>query len=75
LHGGVGDRRVREALSRVCDLGSRGPNIQVLSVNLCADRSMTLRHFHHDDGQLHESADEVLEHLVRQRASAGNSRA
>jgi stage V sporulation protein R len=42
-------------LSRQYDLGSREPNIQVWNVNLRGDRSLTLRHFQHNDRPLHDS--------------------
>ena len=56
---------VREALSHQYDLGSREPNIQVWNVNLRGDRSLTLRHFQHNDRPLHDSAQEVLKHVAR----------
>jgi stage V sporulation protein R len=46
---------VRESLSHQYDLGSREPNIQVWNVNLRGDRSLTLRHFQHNDRPLHDS--------------------
>jgi stage V sporulation protein R len=65
IHDDSGYRRVREALSRQYDLGSREPNIQVWNVNLRGDRSLTLRHFQHNDRPLHDTADEVLKHVAR----------
>lgn len=65
IHDENGYRRVREALSRQYDLGSREPNIQVWNVNLRGDRSLTLRHFQHNDRPLHDSAQEVLKHVAR----------
>jgi stage V sporulation protein R len=65
IHDDAGYRRVREALSHQYDLGSREPNIQVWNVNLRGDRSLTLRHFQHNDRPLHESAQEVLKHVSR----------
>jgi stage V sporulation protein R len=65
IHDDAGYRRVREALSHQYDLGSREPNIQVWNVNLRGDRSLTLRHFQHNDRPLHESAQEVLRHVSR----------
>ena len=56
---------MREALSHQYDLGSREPNIQVWNVNLRGDRSLTLRHFQHNDRPLHDSAQEVLKHVAR----------
>ncbi|MFN7725774.1 MAG: SpoVR family protein [Rubrivivax sp.] len=65
IHDESGYRRVREALSRQYDLGSREPNIQVWNVNLRGDRSLTLRHFQHNNRPLHDSAQEVLKHVAR----------
>jgi stage V sporulation protein R len=65
IHDESGYRRVREALARQYDLGSREPNIQVWNVNLRGDRSLTLRHFQHNHRPLHESVQEVLKHVAR----------
>ena len=65
IHDDSGYRRVRESLSRQYDLGSREPNIQVWNVNLRGDRSLTLRHFQHNDRPLHDSVNEVLKHVAR----------
>ena len=65
IHDDAGYRRVRESLSRQYDLGSREPNIQVWNVNLRGDRSLTLRHFQHNDRPLHDTAQDVLKHVAR----------
>ena len=65
IHDDAGYRSVREALSRQYDLGSREPNIQVWSVNLRGDRSLTLRHTQHNDRPLNDGAQEVLKHVAR----------
>ncbi len=65
IHDEAGYRRVREALSRQYDLGAREPNIQVWSVNLRGDRSLTLRHTQHNGRPLNEGAEEVLKHVAR----------
>jgi stage V sporulation protein R len=65
IHDDAGYKRVREALSRQYDLGSREPNIQVWNVNLRGDRALTLRHFRHNERPLHDSAQEVLRHVAR----------
>jgi stage V sporulation protein R len=65
IHDETGYRRLREALSRQYDLGSREPNIQVWSVNLRGDRSLTLRHTQHNARPLHDSGQEVLKHVAR----------
>ena len=65
IHDEAGYRRVREALSHQYDLGAREPNIQVWNVNLRGDRSLTLRHFQHNDRPLDDSGQEVLKHVAR----------
>ena len=65
IHDDAGYRRLREALARQYDLGQREPNIQVWSVNLRGDRSLTLRHTQHDDRPLNDTANEVLKHVSR----------
>lgn len=65
IHDEQGYRAVREALAEHYNLGSREPNIQVHSVNLRGDRSLTLHHSRHDRKPLDESAQEVLRHLHR----------
>ncbi len=65
IHDEAGYRAVREALAHQYDLGSREPNIQVWSVNLRGDRSLTLRHTQHNDRPLHDTAQEVLKHVAR----------
>ncbi|EHR68957.1 hypothetical protein BurJ1DRAFT_0058 [Burkholderiales bacterium JOSHI_001] len=65
IHDEAGYKRVREALSHQYDLGSREPNIQVWNVNLRGDRSLTLRHFQHNNRPLADSAVEVLKHVSR----------
>jgi stage V sporulation protein R len=65
IHDDSGYRRVRESLAHQYDLGSREPNIQVWNVNLRGDRSLTLRHFQHNNRPLHDTAQEVLKHVAR----------
>jgi stage V sporulation protein R len=65
IHDDSGYKRVRESLARQYDLGSREPNIQVWNVNLRGDRSLTLRHFQHNNRPLHDAANEVLKHVAR----------
>jgi stage V sporulation protein R len=64
IHDEAGYRALRESLSRQYDLGSREPNIQVWSVNLRGDRSLTLRHTQHNDRPLHDATREVLKHVA-----------
>ena len=54
-----------DTLSEQYNLGSREPNIQVWSVNLRGDRSLTLRHFMHQRQPLGKTTDEVLKHVCR----------
>jgi stage V sporulation protein R len=65
IHDTAGYREVREALSRQYDLASREPDIQVWSVNLRGDRSLTLRHTRHNNRPLHDGVQEVLKHVAR----------
>lgn len=65
IHDETGYRQVRERLSHQYDLGSREPNIQVWNVNLRGDRSLTLRHFQHNDRPLAETSQEVIKHVSR----------
>ena len=65
IHNDAGYRKLRNALVEQYNLGSREPNIQVYSVNLRGDRSLTLRHVQHNRRPLGESAEEVLKHLSR----------
>jgi stage V sporulation protein R len=65
IHDEAGYRKLRESLSRQYDLGSREPNIQVWSVNLRGDRSLTLRHAQHNDRPLADGTREVLKHVAR----------
>jgi len=65
IHDESGYRRVRAALAHQYDLGAREPNIQVWNVNLRGDRSLTLRHFQHNDRPLDDSAQNVIRHVAR----------
>jgi stage V sporulation protein R len=65
IHDEQGYRAVRESLAELYNLGSREPNIQVYSVDIRGDRSITLHHSRHDRKPLDESAQEVLRHLHR----------
>ncbi len=65
IHDDSGYRQVREALARQYDLSAREPNIQVYNVNLRGDRSLTLRHFQHQNRPLTDAAQEVLKHVAR----------
>ncbi|MEH6650035.1 MAG: SpoVR family protein [Motiliproteus sp.] len=65
IHNEVGYRDIRRALAEQYNLGSREPNIQVWSVDIRGDRSLTLRHFQHNGRPLGSSTDEMLKHLHR----------
>jgi stage V sporulation protein R len=65
IHDEMGYRQVRESLSFQYNLNEREPNIQVLSVNIRGDRSLTLRHVRTNHRPLHEKAKEVLKHAAR----------
>ena len=66
IHDESGYRQVRQTLAEQYNLGSREPNIQVWSVDVRGDRSLTLRHTQHNRRPLEpNSADEVLKHIGR----------
>lgn len=65
IHNEGGFRDIRRALAEQYNLGSREPNIQVWSVDVRGDRSLTLRHFQHNGRPLGGSTDEMLKHLHR----------
>ena len=65
IHDDIGYRHLRESLAKQYDLGSREPNIQVWSVNLRGDRSLTLRHTQHNSRPLSDDTQEVLKHVAR----------
>ncbi|KZE25906.1 stage V sporulation protein R [Crenobacter luteus] len=66
IHDESGYREVRSLLADQYNLGSREPNIQVWSVNMRGDRSLTLRHTMHRRRPLDAaSTSEVLKHVAR----------
>lgn len=66
IHDDDGYRDIRRMLAEQYNLGSREPNIQVWSVNVRGDRSLTLRHTMHNRRPLEAtSAEEVLKHVAR----------
>ena len=64
IHNDEGYRSVREALSRQYSLAEREPDVQVVSVDLEGDRSLTLRHFQHNRRPLAPECEEVVKHLA-----------
>src|SRR5690606_39506285 len=65
IHNEGGFRKLREMLAGQYNLGNREPNIQVYSVNIRGDRSLTRHHTMHDRKPLADSVHEVLRHLHR----------
>jgi stage V sporulation protein R len=65
IHDDAGYRTVRETLSRQYSLAEREPNIQVVSVDLEGDRSLTLQHFQHKRRPLSADSETVVRHLAQ----------
>ena len=65
IHDHRGYQNIRQALVDQYNLGSMEPNIQVYSVDLRGDRSLTLRHNQYNRRPLDDSAEEVLKHIRR----------
>ncbi|EIK43958.1 SpoVR family protein [Cellvibrio sp. BR] len=65
IHNEKGFKKLRENLAGQYNLGNREPNIQVYSVDVRGDRSLTLHHYMHNRRPLAGSTHEVLKHLHR----------
>ena len=65
IHDDSGYKLIREELAAQYNLGNREPNIQVYSVNIKGDRSLTLRHFMHDSRPLNDETSEIIKHIHR----------
>jgi len=65
IHDEDGYREVRELLASQYNMGDKEPNIQVMSVDLRGDRSMSLQHNQFSRRPMGESTDDVLKHLHR----------
>lgn len=65
IHNERGYRAVRQTLADQHNLGNREPNIQVYSVDLYGDRSLTLKHYQSQRMPLGDTTDEMLKHIVR----------
>jgi stage V sporulation protein R len=65
IHDDSGYRRIREDISAQYNLGNREPNIQVYNVDVRGNRSLTLRHYMHNNRPLGDDTDEVLKHIHR----------
>ncbi len=63
IHNEPGYQKIREALSRQYNLGYYEPDIQVYSVDLQGDRSLTLRYTQQNRVPLGESTADVLKHV------------
>jgi len=63
IHDDPGYQQVREDLAASYNIGNREPNIQVYNVNVRGDRSLTLRHYMHNNQPMADSANEVLKHM------------
>lgn len=65
IHDEMGYQKVRESLAGQYNLGNREPNIQVNSVDISGDRSLTLHHSQFSRKPMGESTPEVLKHIHR----------
>lgn len=65
IHDEKGYQYIREKLSAQYNLSNLEPNIQVYSVDVRGDRSLTLRYVSQNDIPLADSKDEVMRHLHR----------
>lgn len=65
IHNEQGYQKIREALSRQYNLGNLEPDIQVYSVNVESDRTLTLQYTQQRRIPLGKATTEVLKHLHR----------
>ncbi len=65
IHDPSGYRYLRQHLAGQYNLGNREPNIQVWSVDMQGDRSLTLRHSQFQRRPLNNQTNEVLKHVAR----------
>lgn len=63
IHDDPGYAIIREQLAGMYNLGNREPNIQVYSVDVRGDRSLTLHHNQYSRKPMGETSEEVLKHL------------
>lgn len=63
IHDNEGYRTIRQTLANQYNLSNQEPNIQVYNVNLRGDRSLTLRHYTHNNRPLGDTTNEVLKHF------------
>jgi len=64
IHDDSGYRLVRDTLARQFALSEREPNIQVVSVDVSGDRSLTLRHYRQNRRPLANTYKDVMKHLA-----------
>ncbi len=65
IHDDEGYQAIRSSLKDQYDLSLKEPNIQIWSVNVRGDRSLTMRYYEHNRRPVDvESAREVLKHMV-----------
>ena len=60
IHNEDGYQEIRQALSHHYNLGHREPDIQIVSVEVSGDRSLTLEHTRHQRTPLNDNTDKVL---------------
>ena len=65
IHDESGYRYIRQQLAGQYTLGNREPNIQVWSVDMQGDRSLTLRHMQYLRRPLNAQTGEMLKHVAR----------
>ncbi|MCD6026970.1 MAG: SpoVR family protein [Solimicrobium sp.] len=65
IHDEDGYKYLRERLAGQYNLGNREPNIQVWSVDMHGNRSLTLRHIQYQRRPLNQQTGEVLKHVAR----------
>ncbi|MEM9622675.1 MAG: SpoVR family protein [Pseudomonadota bacterium] len=65
IHNDEGYRQVRELLSSQYNVGDKEPNIQVASVDLRGDRSLTLQHNQFARRPMGQTTEDVMKHVYR----------
>jgi stage V sporulation protein R len=65
IHDDDGYKYLRERLAGQYNLGNREPNIQVWSVDMHGNRSLTLRHMQFQRRPLNQQTEEVMKHVAR----------
>jgi spore cortex formation protein SpoVR/YcgB (stage V sporulation) len=65
IHDTAGYREVRELLASQYNIGDKEPNIQVASVDVRGDRSMTLHHNQFARRPMGATTESVMKHLYR----------